>query len=197
MKEICSEMFSINFRFVNLVASSDLDTTEIWKHVRSARKDYYQRITEVEDWLNIGQLEWESRSRFVHLDDMATNFEILSALLDKTNVSTDILTLSEEEIRLGSEMFLNLNSAPPNYVKYFRYLFDDKPISEVILSTLNVMKNFRLVNYRLVAEDLLKKIAKSLNFEYYQLNPLMKWMKSITSVKGWLFNKLFHVIFLF
>ena len=196
MKEICSEMFSINFRFVNLVASSDLDATELWKHVRSVRKDYYQRITEVEDWLNIGQLEWESRSRFVHLDDMATNFEILSALLDKTNVSTDILTLSEEEIRLGSEMFLNLNSAPPNYVKYFRYLFDDKPISEVILSTLNVMKNFRLVKYRLVAEDLLKKIATSLDFEYYQVNHLMKWMKSIPSVKGWIFDSFFcfHVI---
>ena len=188
MKEICSEMFSINFRFVNLVASSDLDATELWKHVRSVRKDYYQRIKDDERW---------SLKIFVTPDHMATNFEILSALLDKTNVSTDILTLSEEEIRLGSEMFLNLNSSPPNYIKYFRYLFDDKPISEVILSTLNVMKNFRLVKYRLVAEDLLKKIAKSLNFEYYQLNPLMKWMKSITSVKGWLFNKLFHVIFLF
>ena len=177
--KVCSEMFSINLRFVNLVASSDLDTTEIWKHVRSVRKDYYQRIKDDERW---------SVKMFVIPDHMATNFEILSALLDKTNVSTDILTLSEEEIRLGSEMFLNLNSAPPNYIKYFRYLFDDKPISEVVLSTLNVMKNFRLVKYRIVAEDFLKKIATSLDFEYYQLNNFMKWMKSITSVKGWIFN---------
>ena len=49
---------------------------------------------------------------------------------------------------IAGEMFVYLNTCPQNYVKFYKYLFDERSVTDIILTIQNAIKNFHKERFR-------------------------------------------------
>ena len=89
---------------------------------------------------------------------------------------------------IAGEMFVYLNTCPQNYVKFYKYLFDERSVTDIILTIQNAIKNFHKERFRQISETIFQRLAKILGFEYIKPDELLKWRKNINSVRGKVIN---------
>ena len=103
------------------------------------------------------------------------------------NVSVEREDLPMEIFPTAGEMFIFLNSCPPNYVNFYKFLFDEISVPDIILTIQNAMKNFHKERFRQVSYKVLQSLAKILGFKYIKPDELLKWSRNLNSVPGMFF----------
>ena len=114
---------------------------------------------------------------------MVINNDALSNRLD-VNVSNDKEDLPLEIFTIAGEMFAYMNSCPQNYVNFFKYLLDERSVTDIILTLQNAIKNFHKERFRQVSEKVFQRLVHILGFNYIKPDEQLKWSKNITSVPG-------------
>ena len=117
---------------------------------------------------------------------MVYNFEALSDRLN-VNVSDVRKDLPMEIFPIAGEMFVYLNSCPQNYVNFYKYLLDERPLTDTISTIQNAIKTFHKERFRQVSEKIMKRLANILEFKYIKFNEPLKWSKDIRSIQGNIF----------
>ena len=84
---------------------------------------------------------------------MVYNFEALSDRLN-VNVSHVRKDLPMDIFRIAGEMFVYLNSCPQNYVNFLKYLLDERPLTDIISTIQNALRNFHKERFRQVSEKI-------------------------------------------
>ena len=92
---------------------------------------------------------------------------------------------------IAGEMFVYLNTCPQNYVKFYKYLFDERSVTDIILTIQNAIKNFHKERFRQISETIFQRLAKIMGFEYIKPDELLKWRKNINSVRGKVINLMY------
>ena len=104
---------------------------------------------------------------FVSSDDIKRHFESLSLLLGVNNVTSKVENLSEQNIKVGADMFVYLNSCPSYWVYFYHEIFNStNSVSEIIQLTMNTLKKKTKRKGELIASQLLWKLSSELEFEY-------------------------------
>ena len=114
---------------------------------------------------------------------MVYNFEALSDRLN-VNVSHVRKDLPMDIFPIAGEMFVYLNSCPQNYVNFFKYLLDERPLTDIISTIQNAIRNFHKERFRQVSEKIMRSLANILEFKYIKPNELLKWSRDINAVPG-------------
>ena len=114
---------------------------------------------------------------------MVINNDALSNRLD-VNVSNDKEDLPLEIFTIAGEMFAYMNSCPPNYVNFYKYLLDERSVTDIILTIQNAIKNFHKERFRQVSEKVFQRLAIIMGFKYIKPDEQLNWIKNITSFPG-------------
>ena len=97
------------------------------------------------------------------------------------------MDLPVEIFPIAGEMFVYLNSCPQNYVNFYKYLLDERPLHDIISTIQNAIKTFHKERFRQVSEKIMKRLANILEFKYIKFNEPLKWSKDIRSIQGNIF----------
>ena len=119
---------------------------------------------------------------------METNNDALSNRLN-VNVSNDKEDLPMEIFTIAGEMFVYMNSCPPNYVNFYKYLLDERSVTDIILTTQNAIKHFHKGRFRQVSEKVFQRLANMMGFKFIKPDEQLKWRTNIMSVPGSQFLK--------
>ena len=114
---------------------------------------------------------------------METNNDALSNRLN-VNVSNDKKDLPIEIFTIAGEMFVYMNRCPPNYVNFYKYLLDERSVTDIILTTQNAIKHFHKERFRQVSEKVFQRLANIMGFKFIKPDEQLKWRTNIMSVPG-------------
>ena len=163
----------------------------MWSHVRAARFKYYNMTNNV-----------EKCQGFLSEQKIIKNYEILASILKSPNMSnTSTFEVEKSRIKEAGEMFVYLNSCPSALAHVYNYLvMSSGSVSELVQTTIKLLKSAKNENKRKMANALVRKIAVECGFQFNQ--PIEKnlntffWEKNILKVKGMYVVALIDIIIL-
>ena len=165
------------------------DKKELWNMIRSIRTDFVKKNADIQC---LG-------GTFLSENDIKSNMEKCAQGLEIDNNSLDDKNndLSEQEIFIGAEMFIALNSCPVHIVKLYHKAIYNSPLSKVVLLSLNLAKKAEK-DFKYKAVKIFAKIISLVGFQHiYQnvtINGGNELIKQITDLSGKLNWKLIKLI---
>ena len=167
-------LFYHYFRFVNLLAETNMEYAYFWTLVKAVRSEYRKN-----------QKGQSNCKAFISDEDRKSNFDNLQKKLPLFLATDDIKSLPESTIEEGGKMFVYLNSCPAlHWQNFYHHLLFSKTNSEMILSVLNAKKKSHTKGGRTIANKLLVRLADIFGFEYKHFENETTWVNNISTVKG-------------
>ena len=160
------------FRFVNSLALLDQDS--VWKSFRKDRADYFKENIKKECYGLLSKADIELNQK-----KLEKNFLVFN-ISDERNSS-----ISNQQINIGGQMFMMLNTCPDFYKKIYHMAFYG-PQSRLGELSLNIFKK-STDEFKAKAKRILAKVSSALRFKYIQHteeNGKIKFTKNINSVEG-------------
>jgi len=156
-------------KFVNLIALKNLDVNSVWMHVREVRKLFFDDFRNKEK----PNCNYDDES-FATIDDIIKNTEAIKSAFGITiALSNTTQAFSWQFIDYAGRLFVYLNSCPDqSLIQFYEQLinFENRSLSEMIILTLNSVKNSPSESLQTVSKTLLKELALEAKFQYNQPN---------------------------
>lgn len=170
-------------RFVNLIALTNLDINSIWTYVKEVRQNFL---------IDLRNYHSKCDESFANIDDIIKNTEAITSVFNITRalILNTTQAFSWQFIDYAGKVFVYLNSCPDQFlIQFYEQLAtsENRSISEMIILTLNSVKNSPSESLRKVSETLLKEMAEEAKFQYYEPNFQWieeDWNRDIKNVKG-------------
>ena len=153
-------------------------------YVREVRENYLADVRN-------SQSKCKDDDSFANIFDIINNTEAIRSAFGITSaLSNTTQAFSWQFIDYAGRLFVYLNSCPDQFlIQFYEQMvnFENRSLSEMIILTLNSVKNSPSESLQIISKTLLKELAVEAKFQYNQPNFVLNeedWKRDMKNVKG-------------